>query len=183
MFPGDVKALAARYAGFVFPGGKDLDPSSYDEDPMFPLVREDGRRTDFEISLLHEIIRLGRPILGICYGMQLINVFFGGSLYQDIGSQRPDSLNHREGVHRILISSNPFIPTGEAEVNTSHHQAVKTMGRGIMPFAVAADGVTEAFYLVSYGFLLGLQWHPERMDTALTARIFERFIEACSAGQ
>ncbi len=115
--------------------------------------------------------------------MQLINVFFGGSLYQDISSQKPDSLNHKEGMHSATIIDNPFIAAGGAMVNTSHHQAVKTAGRGIIPFAFAPDGITEAFFLESYGFLLGVQWHPERMDTPLTRSIFERFIEACHAGE
>ncbi len=183
VFPGDAGTIARQYSGFLLPGGDDLDPSCYGEQQMFPFVPEDSARTDFEISLLREIISLAKPALGICYGMQLINVFLGGSLYQDICSQRPDSLNHREGMHPVAIIDNPFLAAGRAVVNTTHHQAVKTTGRGIIPFAFAPDGVTEAFFLESYGFLLGVQWHPERMDTALTRSIFGRFIEACHAGE
>jgi putative glutamine amidotransferase len=181
--PGDPKALAAQYCGFIIPGGKDLDPSCYGEERIFPLVPEDSARSDFEMSLLREIIGLGKPILGICYGMQLINVFLGGSLYQDICSQKADSLNHREGMHPIVISDNPYIGAGAAVVNSSHHQAVKTTGRGITPFAFAPDGIAEACFLKAYGFLVGVQWHPERMETAVTSSIFERFVEACRARQ
>ncbi len=177
----DVRDLAAGYDGFLIPGGKDIDPALYGEDRTFPCVPEGDRRTDFEISLLHEIIDLRKPVLGICYGMQLINVFFGGSLYQDIASQKSGALDHREGVHLIRICENPFIGEGQVVTNSSHHQAVKGAGRGIKPFAYASDDIIEAFYLEDHPFLLGVQWHPERMVTPLSCLIFSKFVGACRA--
>jgi putative glutamine amidotransferase len=177
----DAKDLVMKYDGFLIPGGGDIDPSYYGEERVFPCVAEDSSRTDFEISLLGEIMPLQKPVLGICYGMQLINVFFRGSLYQDISLQEEGALDHREGVHPITMTDNPFLSEGHMEVNSSHHQAVKRVGRGIRAFASAPDGIIEAFYREQYPFLLGVQWHPERMDTQLSTLIFKRFVGACHA--
>jgi putative glutamine amidotransferase len=180
---GDVKGLAEEYDGFLIPGGLDIHPIYYGEEIVFPFTPESVSRIDFEISLLHEIMGLDKPVLGICYGMQLINVYCKGSLYQDIASQKPGAVNHREGVHPINISENPFIGEGKAETNTSHHQAVKVAGIGIRPFAYALDGVIEAFYAERRVFVLGIQWHPERMNMPLTELIFRKFIGACRADE
>jgi putative glutamine amidotransferase len=178
-----VKGIAEEYDGFLIPGGSDIDPAHYGEQRVFPMIPESGARIDFEISLLHEIMSLDKPLLGICYGMQLINVYCKGSLYQDIDSQIPGALNHRQGVHLVRIIDNPFIGEGQAETNTSHHQAVKIAGIGIRPFGYASDGVIEAFYAERRLFVLGIQWHPERMNMPLTEVIFKKFIGACRADE
>lgn len=179
----DVAKTAVDYDGFIIPGGRDLDPLLYKEDRMFGIIPEDNERSDFEFSLLHEIIRMKKPVFGICYGMQLINVFFKGALYQDIRSQTSGYLKHMEGNHLIKVDNNPFMEKGEYEVNSSHHQAIKEAGSGIRPFACASDGIIEAVYLEAYGFLMGVQWHPERMNNTMTDSIFKRFIGACRGGQ
>jgi putative glutamine amidotransferase len=177
----DAKDIAVKYDGLLIPGGQDIDPAYYDEKKVLPCIPESTVRVDFEISLLREIMGMRKPVLGICYGMQLINVWCKGSLYQDIGSERPGSLNHREGVHCITVTENPFIREEQAETNTTHHQAVKRAGIGIRPFAYAVDGIVEAIYHEHYPFVLGLQWHPERMSTPLSDQIFMKFIGACRA--
>jgi len=177
----EVDDLAIRYDGFIIPGGRDLEPSFYGEGPVCRIVPEELVRIDFELSLLSEIMRRKKPVLGICYGMQLINIFFHGSLYQDIYLQMPEALEHARGEHDITIQDNPFMEACESEVNSSHHQAVRRVGKGLKPFARANDGVIEAFYAEGPRFLVGVQWHPERMQNSLSRRLFERFVGACRA--
>lgn len=160
-------------------GGDDLHPSYYNE-PMMPQVKPVSRqRSDFEISLLKEVVNLKKPVLGICYGMQLINVAFGGTLYQDIDSQLTVEINHRKGYHIIVITENRFLKEGRFSVNSTHHQAVKTLGADLKPFAYSSDNLIEAFYMEDYPFLVGVQWHPERLiDDSLSSALFNLFVRA-----
>ncbi len=176
----DPEDLAQRYAGLLIPGGRDLPPSLYNEDQSFLSNIEDADRIRFDFSFLDRMLRYNKPVLGICYGMQLINVFLGGTLYQDIASQVPGALEHRAGTHEITIVSNPFIPAGTSLVNTSHHQAVKQPGTGLSPLAFSSDGIMEAFYSGDHYFLAGVQWHPERTGDDLSCLIFSQFLTACS---
>ena len=171
--------LLENHDGFIIPGGKDINPVFYNEKQKFEFNPEKDERIIFEKSLLHEIIKSQKPVLGICYGMQLINICFNGTLYQDIGLQITDSIDHREGRHIISIDSNPYIEKGEYTVESSHHQAIKDIGKGLIPFAYTADNVIEAVCYQEHNFLLGVQWHPERTDNQLTKKIFNTFIEAC----
>jgi putative glutamine amidotransferase len=136
-------------------------------------------RSDFEISLLKEMIRHKKPVFGICYGMQLINVALGGTLYQDIESQLSSDINHRKGYHKIVIQENRFIQEGEFSVNSTHHQAIKELGAGLVDFVFSPDKLIEAFYRKDYPFLVGVQWHPERLlDDNLSLALFYSFIGA-----
>jgi putative glutamine amidotransferase len=180
IYPGvGKKGLAAHYDGFLIPGGKDMAPLLYNELQIFGINPEEQKRTDFEMFLLNEAVKRKRPVLGICYGMQVINVFFKGTLYQDIRSQRDNALNHKAGMHGLEMRDNPFFRSGEYDVNSSHHQAVKDTGKDVTPFAYASDGIIEALYLESYPFLVGVQWHPERLDDELSTAVFGKFVGAC----
>jgi putative glutamine amidotransferase len=174
-----VDDLSHSCDGFIIPGGRDPAPDLYNERRLYGIEIEEAGRINFELALLHEIIMLRKPLLGICYGMQLINIFFGGTLYQDVRAQIPKSHKHEGEMHSIIIEYNPYMRSGEFVVNSWHHQAVRKPGKGVMPFASAPDGIVEAFYLKEYPFLLGVQWHPERMQSPLSAELFEGFIEAC----
>lgn len=171
--------LVHHLDGFIISGGKDIYPAIFGEKIIADIQPEDPSRIDFEFSLLHEIMKAGRPAIGICYGMQLINVFFKGTLYQDIKTQRSHSLDHRRDKHTVTIGMNPYIGNGTFVVNSSHHQAVKDPGIGINPFAYSPDGIIEAFHYESRLLLMGFQWHPERSADSLSERIFKLLIDAC----
>ncbi len=168
-----------RYDGFIIPGGRDINPLLYNEERVADMNLEEERRVKFDLALFQAVLKQRKPVLGICYGMQLINVKMGGTLYQDIGTQKGESINHKEGTHTIQVNDNPFVRAGRYEVNSSHHQGVKEIGRGLEAFAVAPDGIIEAFYSLKHRFLLGVQWHPERMRNRISGQVFAKFTEAC----
>jgi len=182
VYPGaGKKGLADHYDGFLIPGGKDIGPVLYNEKKQYEIKPEEDKRTAFELFLLREAVSRKKPVLGICYGAQVMNVFLGGSLYQDIMSQHQGAYDHRQGFHFVEIGQNPYLACGTYEVNSSHHQAVKRAGKGMIPFAFSADGTIEAIYLENYPFMMGVQWHPERMDTELSSSVVRSLVEACNA--
>jgi putative glutamine amidotransferase len=176
---GEAKSPSERCDGLLLPGGRDIDPFLYGERPLPGTVLEDPQRTEFEFLVLGEIMKQRKPILGICYGMQLINVWFKGSLFQEIRSGSPGRVDHREGSHIIDVRDNPYFFQGEQMVPSSHHQAVRRLGAGLLPWAYAADGIVEGLYSKLHSFLVGVQWHPERVTSPLTTSLFTRFLDAC----
>ena len=162
--------------GLVLQGGADVSPLTYGETPIRPEWTGDRVRDLYEIDLLQEFITRGKPVLGICRGLQLINVAFGGTLYQDIESQHRDGAEHvdleayDEHTHMISIVagsglSGLYPDVGEARVNSSHHQAVHFLGKGLAVEAVSVpDRVVEAIRGKGASFVVGVQWHPEFHD-------------------
>ncbi len=159
--------------GILFTGGGDVHPDQYGSQ-MHPLVGEVDRDRDrIEIFLLHECMRRQMPFLGICRGLQVINVALGGSLYEDVLEQKPAGMRHsyfpefpRDYLaHSVEIEpgSRLFEILGESapKVNSLHHQGIKDLAPGLSASAFAPDGLVEAFELPAYRFGLGVQWHPE----------------------
>ena len=146
--------------GLLLPGGGDLDPTLYGE-KMAGSAPPDQKRDQWEWRLLEAFIGQEKPVLGICRGMQLINVYFGGSLRQDIPGH--SQVERRDRCHWVQ-TENPGILMGlppKMQVNSAHHQAIDRLGQGLAVLQTAPDGVVEA---VGHKDLpiLGLQWHPER---------------------
>lgn len=176
---GKAESYATLVQGIIIPGGQDLDPHYYREEARYGILPVSRIRSDFEMSLINSAVRLNKPLLGICYGMQLLNVFFGGSLYQDIDAELPMAINHKSAYHKVVIAENSFLTPGTFSVNSSHHQAVRTVGNGLSAIAHAEDQLIEAICREDYPFLVGIQWHPEREHTNEFAHsIFRRFVEA-----
>jgi putative glutamine amidotransferase len=172
-------SYAKMIDALLIPGGSDINPSYYHEE-MLPQVKPvPHERSDFEISLLKTVMKLNKPVLGICYGMQLINVAANGTLYQDIDTQFSSDIDHRKDYHKIVIQENRFLNKGEFSINSTHHQAVKKLGTGLEGFAFSSDNLIEAFQAKDYPFLVGVQWHPERLlEESLSLELFRLFIEA-----
>ena len=157
--------------GLVLQGGADVSPSAYGEEPLRPEWGGDPVRDAYELELLHEFIEAGKPVLGICRGMQLINVALGGSLYQDLPSQLPGHVAHEGGdfdrnVHRVSFAAGGMLARcfGQVEgggVVSIHHQGIKRLGREVVVEASAEDQVIEAIRWKGRSLLLGVQWHPE----------------------
>ncbi|MGZ8467744.1 MAG: gamma-glutamyl-gamma-aminobutyrate hydrolase family protein [Candidatus Binatia bacterium] len=167
-----LRRLLARLDGLVLSGGNfDIHPSYYGEKPLAGLGTIKAERSNFELDLTAAALKQDLPLLGICGGAQAINVALGGSLYQDIGAQVADAQEHQQSRksvkrgHRISIQPRTLlrkiVGRSHAEVNTTHHQAVKTLGRGLIVNAVAGDGIIEGIESTRHAFVIGVQWHPE----------------------
>jgi len=175
----DAIFYAEMIDALLIPGGRDINPSYYHEEMLPQVEPVPHERSDFEISLLQAVIKLNKPVFGICYGMQLINVASGGTLFQDIDSQLSSDIDHRNGYHKIAIQENRFLKKGEFSVNSTHHQAVKKLGIGLAGFAFSSDNLIEAFHARDYPFLVGVQWHPERLlEDNLSLGLFTSFLKA-----
>ena len=177
--------VAERIDGLLIPGGADLPPAMYGEavqpDAGVEMIRP--QRPLWEVALAEEFSQSGKPILGICYGCQFLNVWRGGSLIQDIPTQWPNPIPHslvRHGVHAGEDSKLAAIVGGEEfVVESSHHQAIGRLAPGAILCAMAPDGVAEAVEWRDEAWTLGVQWHPERdPDSVPTRRLFAAFVEA-----
>jgi gamma-glutamyl-gamma-aminobutyrate hydrolase PuuD len=167
-----LRHYARQLDGLVLQGGADVAPQTYHETPARPEWIGDRARDVYELELLHEFVEAGKPVLGICRGCQLINVAFGGSLYQDVATDLPNALEHVHSdydAHRHTVVFPPdsslarLFPYEERPVvNSIHHQAIKGLGRDIRIEALSdPDGVIEAIRYERADFVMGLQWHPE----------------------
>lgn len=155
--------------GLLLTGGGDIPPDYYGGDSRVPapgFISEKRERIDFELSLLSGTFRRSKPVLAICYGMQLMNVFHGGSLLGDIVGLGQGHSDHTAGMHGVRISGAPAsCAEGAHVVNSTHHQAIDRVGAGLTVFAISDDGIIEGLFKRDYNWCVGVQWHPERIFT------------------
>ena len=171
--------------GLVLVGGDDIPPDAYGQQPHETVEIMPKQRYDFERQLIPAWLSSGKPILGVCLGMQFTNVVSGGSLIQDIPSQVGTEVAHRRKYHHVRIEPDSslakFLDSKEAMVYSSHHQAVDKLGQNLKVIAHADDGVIEAMERVDGGFGLFVQWHPEFMkDIAHRDAIYGALIRAAA---
>ncbi|MCT4605949.1 MAG: gamma-glutamyl-gamma-aminobutyrate hydrolase family protein [Marinisporobacter sp.] len=173
-----IEAQASLYDGFLFTGGEDIDPKQYGEEPYVQLGPIKPELDTFQLELFKAVQKLNKPILGICRGLQVINIGLGGTLFQDIESQCKDVYQHVQtggrshSIHKICLSEDSVLKnifhTDNLSVNSLHHQSVKELGKELKICAVSKDGITEAIESNMGKKIIGVQWHPEDMiDSAL----------------
>jgi len=184
--------VLSRLDGLLFTGGADLDPGLYGAAPAAGLGGVSPRRDAFEMALARAAYERRLPTLGICRGCQLLAVVGGGTLFQDLQSERPGSMKHFQQAPRSHASHAVRIAEGtrleeilgsrEVRVNSFHHQAVRVLPQGALQAAEAPDGVVEAFEDSHLPYWLAIQWHPEglwRQDGAALA-LFRSLVEAAN---
>jgi putative glutamine amidotransferase len=171
--------------GLVLIGGDDVPPEAYGEQADKTVKLLTKERYDFERKLIAHWLASGKPLLGVCLGMQFTNVVSGGSLIQDIPSQVGTKIDHHKGYHRVQIEPGSalanLLGATEASVLSSHHQAVKKVGKDLRVVAHAEDEVIEALERTDGKFGLFVQWHPESMtDLAHRNAIYGALIHAAA---
>ena len=192
---GDVFAweeIVSRVDGLLFSGGGDIDPRMYGEEKL-PCCGEVSPERDWmEMDLLRLALDRDVPVLAVCRGLQVMNCALGGTLYQDILAQYAGALCHpredvpREKAHDVMIPEGRLLRrilgVGTLAVNSRHHQGIKALGQGLLPCAIAPDGLIEGIEMPGKRFALGVQWHPESMCEKHPEQqaIFNAFTEACN---
>jgi putative glutamine amidotransferase len=173
---GSIRQLVGACAGLVLSGGADIDPARYGEEPIPELGEVNRQRDGSEWLALEAALGRDVPVLGICRGHQLLNVFLGGTLYQDIGAQMEGSASHLQktpwGTHHHDVSVHEGSRLAEAlevhrfEINSYHHQAIRDLAPPLEVTATADDGLIEAVESRDHGWVMGVQWHPERHEAS-----------------
>ncbi len=187
----ELEKQARELDAVVLPGSPvDVDPARYRSARHANTAEADAAREATDLALLQHCFGEGKPVLAICYGVQILNVYLGGSLIQDIASEVRTTIPHRwehgqpEPFHGVTIETASRIALApgklEKRVNSSHHQSIREPGRGLRVTARASDGVIEAVeWSGDSNWVTGVQWHPERMaDDPLTQKLFEDLVAA-----
>ena len=195
----DVDDYAQWLDGLVLHGGADVWPGSYGEVPLQDAWEGDRIRDEYEKALVHAFVRAGKPVLGVCRGLQLINVAFGGTLYQDIATQLPASRLHRHAetydkhFHTLKIVpetrlSTLFSSAASYKINSIHHQGIKQLAAGFVAEAhCPEDGVIEAIRSRGPSYIAAVQWHPEfhsaELGTLNDAPLLADFLAAATTSR
>ena len=189
----ELETLLPHVHGILLSGGIDVDPIHYHEVRDEQLCNIDAPRDRVELYLVMRARELNIPLLGICRGMQLINVALGGSLYQDLPTQFQSTIEHRADdtherakiMHEVILNEDARLAkitnTTRLMVNSLHHQGVKVLADELVPEGKSPDGLVEAFTHRTHPFLIGVEWHPEELGDEPSKRIFDAFISAAQA--
>lgn len=178
------RRLLLECDGLLMPGGVDIEPARYGQETAKECGKIDLARDETEWWILETFLPTKKPVLGICRGIQMLNVFQGGSLHQHIPNHS-DFKSRGKGCHRVSIRPNTMLAdllNQEAiTVNSLHHQVVDSLGKNLEVCAVSEDGYVEAVAHTSHPFCLGVQWHPEHMSRKdpLQQQIFDVFVQKC----
>jgi putative glutamine amidotransferase len=204
LLPGEEETLRAAYDhldGVFLAGGVDIDPGQYGEAEHQALCNTPDPERDWtEVTLLRWALAEGKPLLGICRGMQVLNVAAGGTLYQDIKLQHPEAIKHDyfsvSGnyprdllVHEVRVGPDSrlrsILGKETLAVNSMHHQGVRRLAPGLVPTAYAPDGLIEAVEGTNGRFVVGVQWHPEELTDKdpVHRLLFTAFLEAAVAAR
>jgi putative glutamine amidotransferase len=190
-----LRGIYARLDGVFLAGGVDVDPAAYGDERAVVCGRTDAARDAVEVALTRWAVTDGKPLLGVCRGLHVLNVATGGTLYQDIAADLDVSIKHdyfpMQGFARDYLAHEVDVLQGTAlasvfgagplPVNSMHHQGIAELGRGLRVSAVAPDGLIEAIETTDGGFGVAVQWHPEALidGDERTLELFHRFVDAC----
>lgn len=165
--------------GLMLTGGEDVDPSRYGQRPHPKLENVNPARDEMEFNALRRALELRMPVFAICRGFQVLNVYFGGTLFQDLPSEKPRGVIHEQPApinerwHGARVEPGSRVEklfhAREFQINSFHHQGVDRLGEGLHPVAWADDGLIEAAEALDYPWVVGVQWHPERGEVELPA--------------
>ena len=184
--------------GVFLPGGADIDPANYGEERLAKCDKGDPARDEVELMLVRWALADRKPVLGVCRGLQILNLAAGGTLYQDLTEQMPGSIKHdyfpfggryaRDYLaHDVQVAENTKLAeifgAGSLRVNSMHHQGVRRLGRQLVASAVAPDGLVEGLESGDGSYVVAVQWHPEVLadNCPNTRRLFESFVDASSS--
>lgn len=188
--------LIGECAGLVLTGGEDIAPSRYGHDPIPELGQVNPARDAAELIAVEDACKRDLPVLGICRGHQLLNVFFGGTLCQDIQVAIEDAPSHQQTTpwgqhhHKVFVEPHTHLADAlgetELQINSYHHQAVQRVGDGLRVTARSDDGLVEGLESTEHTWVVGVQWHPERHEAEAAAsnpnvRLFRAFAKAAGA--
>lgn len=188
----DLKQLASELDGFLFTGGPDVHPFLFGEETQAHCGNVSADRDEMELSLLPHVMALKKPILGICRGIQVLNIALGGNIWQDIPSQveRDCQIAHTQPFyynmpcHTVSLAEGSLLARISGcttlNVNSMHHQAVKDLAPGLLGTAYSPDHLVEALEMPDYPFFVAVQWHPEYLweKNEEAARLFQKFVIA-----
>ena len=177
----DPTAVGERLDGIVLPGGTDIDPIRYGAEPDPELLAPEPERDDLELALLSAALEAGVPVLGICRGIQVLNVFQGGTLHQHVPEHGRFDLPIDSTIHQVSFAEGSTLHGlygPSAQVNSLHHQTVADLGRDLTVTARADDGTIEGVEMGDS--VIAVQWHPEMMPTRPTDPIFGWLVNRAS---